>query len=477
MPLPVISIAQMREWEKATWSAGQTELNVIRRVGNAVARLALQMTQPGESILIIAGKGNNGQDALAAREALADRHAEVVEVKEPAADIRAMRAAVAQKPRLIIDGLFGIGLSRPLDSAWTAIIELVNQAKATVLAIDLPSGLNADTGESYGAVVRADVTLTVGAPKAGLLTTAGAEFVGRLEITPDVGFVACPCASQVQWTLEQDFFGFPPARRAATHKGTYGHLAILAGSLGFHGAAVLATRGAQRAQPGLITVLTPEEVYNPVASQLQAAMVSPWRGAAMVEGPWTACLAGPGLAAPGCRELLQPAVEDLWKTASFPVVVDASALDWLPAGKTPKGACRVLTPHPGEAARLLDCPVSDIQKDRPESVRKLSEKFGGAWAVLKGHQTVIGKNTGEIYVNSSGNPWLAQGGSGDVLAGYLAGWLAQPGLGDSMTALRYGVWQHGAAADDLQGNRPGWTIEELAERLGTLAPGKPISAK
>ena len=159
---------------------------------------------------------------------------------------------------------------------------------------------NADTGESFGAVVQAAVTLTVGAPKTGLLTGKAAEYVGRLEITPDVGLTACPCTSQVQWDPGTGFHWIsrnPP--RVPTHKGTYGHLAIMAGSLGFHGAAVLATRGAQRAQPGLITVLTPEEVYNPVASQLQAAMVTPWRGAAMVEGPWTACLAGPGLAAHG----------------------------------------------------------------------------------------------------------------------------------------------------------------------------------
>ena len=477
MALPVITIAQMREWEKATWAAGQTELNIIRRVGNAVAGLALQLTQAGDSILILAGKGNNGQDALAARESLADRHAEVVEVKDPAADIRKLRAALAVKPRLIIDGFFGIGLSRPLDAAWIALIELVNQAKTTVLAIDVPSGLNGDTGESFGAVVQADVTFTVGAPKAGLLTTAAAEFVGRLEITPDVGLAPCPCSSQVQWTLDQDFIGFPPARRAPTHKGTYGHLAILAGSLGYHGAAVLATRGAQRAQPGLITVLTPEEVYNPVASQLQSSMVSPWRGAAMVAGPWTACLVGPGLAAGGCRELLQPAVEELWKTAAFPVVIDASALDWLPVGRTPKGACRVVTPHPGEAARLLEREVKDVQKDRQKTVRELSEKFSGSWVVLKGHQTVIGRNTGDLYVNSSGNPWLAQGGSGDVLAGYLAGWLAQPNLGDVFTSLRYGVWQHGAVADALQLTRPGWTIEDLAKRLGTMIPGKSASAK
>jgi NAD(P)H-hydrate repair Nnr-like enzyme with NAD(P)H-hydrate dehydratase domain len=152
-------------------------------------------------------------------------------------------------------------------------------------------------------------------------------------------------------------------------------------------------------------------------------------------------------------------------------------MDWLPTGKTPKGACRVLTPHPGEAARMLECEVSAIQKDRQKAVRDLSEKFAGAWVVLKGHQTVIGKNSGELFVNSSGNAWLAQGGSGDVLAGYLAGWLAQPDLGEVSLALRYSVWQHGAAADHLQATCRGWTIEQLAERLGSLAAEKPVAAK
>jgi len=471
MPLPVISIAQMREWEQATWAAGQTELNVICQVGKAVALHALRLTQAGDRILLLAGKGNNGQDALACIEFLTGRHTDIVQVNDPACDIHALRAALSKNPRMIIDGLFGIGLNRPLDSAWVALIEEVNRADALVMAIDVPSGLNADTGECFGSAVRADTTLTVGAPKAGLLKMAAAEAVGRLAIIPNVGLTPCPCSSWVHWTLEQDFIGFPRRRRVATHKGTYGHLAILGGSLGFHGAAVLAARGAQRAQPGLITVFTPEEAYNPVASQLQSAMVSPWRGTSVPEGSWTGFLVGPGLAAPGCRQFLQPAVANLWKEAAFPVLADASALDWLPQGKTAEGVCRILTPHPGEAARLLGCPTAEVQGDRLNAIRRLSEKFGGAWVVLKGHHTAIGRDSGNIHINSSGNPWLAQGGSGDVLAGYLAGWLAQPFLRDEvLTALRFGVWQHGAAADRLQTTSPGWTIEDLADQLGTIIP-------
>ena len=170
-----------------------------------------------------------------------------------------MEALLALRPALIIDGLFGIGLNRPLSAEWVRFINLVNEACACALAVDVPSGLNADTGQPEGAAVRASVTLTVGAPKAGMLQESAWPFVGRLEVAPEVGLVPCPHRSAVQWTLPQDFTGYPPPRMAATHKGNYGHLAILAGSVGYHGAAVLASRGAQRAQLGLITLQTTEK--------------------------------------------------------------------------------------------------------------------------------------------------------------------------------------------------------------------------
>ena len=269
MPAPVISIAQMRDWEQATWAAGQQEAEVIRRVGQCVARRALLLTQPGDSVLILAGKGHNGDDARSAREHLADRRVEVFDVADPAAELAKLDALLALRPALVVDGLFGIGLNRPLGPEWVTFIERVNAAHLPVLAVDVPSGLNADTGEPQGAAIAASVTLTVGAPKTGMLREAAWPFVGRLEVATDVGLVPCPHQSELQWTLPEDFAGFPPPRAAATHKGTYGHLAIVAGSLGYHGAAVLAARGAQRAQPGLITLHTLEAVYPAVAPQLQ----------------------------------------------------------------------------------------------------------------------------------------------------------------------------------------------------------------
>lgn len=466
MPIPVITIAQMREWEKATWASGQTEAEVIRRVGKCVADHALRLTKADDLIVILAGKGHNGEDARCAQDHLTKRRVDVIEVKDPTADLSKLEAVLSLRPALIIDGLFGIGINRPLSADWIQFIETVNGSGARILAVDVPSGLNGDTGEPQGAAIRASATLTVGAPKAGMLAESGWPFVGRLEVATEVGLVPCPIKSELNWTSAEDFHGFPSARAVATHKGTYGHLGIIAGSVGYHGAAVLAARGAQRAQPGLITLHTQEGAYHPVASQLQAAMVAPWKANKDFSN-YTAILIGPGLAATDLPEEVKNLTRELWLKSAAPVIVDASALAWLPNGAVAKNAVRLITPHPGEAARLLGSTAKEVQSDRLKSLRRLSERFGNTWVVLKGHQTLVGRSDGEVYVNSSGNPHLAQGGSGDLLSGYLVGLLAQPALQDNvLTAIRYGVWQHGAAADRLQASRSNWVVEDLVEELG-----------
>src|ERR1051326_5392632 len=247
MALPVLNIAQMREWENTTWASGQTEAEVIRRVGKCIAGFALQLTRAGERIVILAGKGNNGADARCAREHLSDRRVELLDVKEPQSDLPSLKALLSSRSALIVDGLFGIGLDRPLDADWVALIERINQARAHVLAVDIPSGLNGDTGEPMGAAVRAAMTLTVGAPKQGLLTPAAGPFVGRLEVATGVGLAASHPASELQWTWPQeDFIDFPPERPEETHKGSYGHLAIVAGRPGYPRGAGLGGGGAQR---------------------------------------------------------------------------------------------------------------------------------------------------------------------------------------------------------------------------------------
>ncbi len=472
MPLPVLSIAQMRDWEKATWAAGQTEAEVIRQVGEQVAALALELTGPGEQVLLLAGKGNNGADARAAKGLLKDRRVDLLEVKDPAADRLKLQGLLSLRPRLIIDGLFGVGINRALSPEWVQFIQGVNESHGRVLAVDVPSDLNADNGQPEGAAIEAFVTLTVGAPKAGLLQESAWPYVGRLEVADHVGLVPWQAASEAQWTMPADFQDFPPRRAAATHKGSYGHLAILAGSLGYHGASVLAARGAQRAQPGLITLYCLETVYQVVAPHLQAVMVAPWRTDWQLPRTGSAVLAGPGLAAADVPEQMKAFVRQLWRDSPLPVIVDASALDWLPSGETPTDAVRVITPHPGEAARLLGGTTASVQSNRLAAVRKLSKKFGNTWVVLKGHQTLVGRSEGPVFVNCSGNPHLAQGGSGDVLSGYLSGLLAQPRLAQhALTTLRFGVWQHGAAADRLQCAQGNWVVEDLIAGLGNVTQG------
>jgi len=467
MPIPVISVAQMRDWERASWAAGQTEAEVIRRVGQKIATRAHELTRPGDTILILAGKGHNGDDARAAQEFLSERKIVLLNATDPNAALEEFRRITGVPPALLIDGLFGIGLNREPDDGWKQFIAAVNETKIRVLAVDVPSGLNADTGEIFGVAIEAAVTLTVGTPKIGLLAQAAWPFVGRLDVAEDVGLIPCPHQSVLNWTLPEDFQNFPPRRATAGHKGSYGHLQIVAGSLGFHGAAVLAARAAQRAQPGVVTLFTDEKVYGVVAPQLQAVMVNVWKSKLIFSDSTSAILTGPGLASPGIAGKTKAFTEKLWRDSDLPMVVDASALDWLPAGKFFKDAVRVITPHPGEAARLLKTTAQEIQKNRVGSLRAISRRFGDCWVVLKGHQTLVGRGDGEIFVNPSGNPHLAQGGSGDVLAGFIAGLLAQPALQtDAGKTIRYAVWQHGAAADKLQMSRTNWIVEDLPAELG-----------
>jgi NAD(P)H-hydrate epimerase len=288
---------------------------------------------------------------------------------------------------------------------------------------------------------------------------------------PNIGLVPCPISGELQWTLPDDFADFPPRRPVMGHKGTFGHLGIIAGSLGYHGAAVLSALGAQRAQPGLITLMVPEAVYVPVASQLRSTMVTPWEARRGDPSIFDAILFGPGLANPQLPGGLKETLVNLWRDFPETIVADASALAWLEPGPTRQGAKRVITPHPGEAARLLGEIVAEVQADRPAAVRELSNRYGGCQVVLKGHQTLAGDAHGPLSVNCSGNPHLAQGGSGDILAGWLAGLLAQSPLAkDFERCIRYAVWRHGLAADQLVRRMTNWNMDDLLAALGGAIP-------
>jgi ADP-dependent NAD(P)H-hydrate dehydratase / NAD(P)H-hydrate epimerase len=472
--LPVLSVQQMRQWEKATWATGQTAENVIQSVGRRLGQRLRELSKPGESIWIVAGKGHNGDDARAALPELAERNVVVFDVSDPARGLAEISGKIGNNagapPRWIVDGLFGIGLSRSLDGAWRQLIDTLNNSGIPIVAVDVPSGLNADTGEPEGAAIRAEVTLTVGAPKAGLLK--GPEHTGRVEALSDVGLIECTLDSELWWTEAGDFRGLPPRRPVAGNKGTFGHVAIIAGSPGYHGAAVVSARGALRARPGLVTVFPQAGVYVPVAAQLQSAMVHAWQPGKPIPRGCSALLVGPGLAAADVPDAMKQEMRTHWHCSPEAMVVDASALDWLDGGPVPEGAVRVITPHPGEAGRMLDSNAEAVQADRLGALRRLSKRFGGCCVVLKGHQTLTGRSAGKVFVNSSGNPYLAQGGSGDLLSGYLAGLVAQPHWRrDVLLTARFAVWQHGATADALSQTQANWTLEELAARLGETSAG------
>jgi len=458
----------MREWEQATWTTGVSEESVMRRAGQAVARSALRLTGAGDEVLVLAGRGHNGDDARFASGHLAGRQVRVLNVTDPAAVIAEVRG---YEGALIVDGLFGIGLSRPLEGGWLQLVQTLNQSRVPILAVDVPSGLDADTGEPLGDAVHASATVTFGAMKRGLLRHRAAPFTGRLEVAMEIGLVPCPFHTGLNWTLPEDFAHFPPPRPVEGHKGTFGHLVIIAGSQGYHGAAVLAARGALRAMPGLVSVFTTERAYPAVAAQLAQAMVHPWTKDTPLPKSCSAILIGQGLAG---GDLPKPLVQEaicLWQESTLPVIADASALRWLPRVSARSGALRVVTPHPGEAAAMLGSGTADVQAGREETVVGISRAWGGCWVVLKGRQTLVGREGGDLFVNSSGNPQLGQGGSGDVLAGYLGGLLAQPLLRDDAgLAIRHAVWEHGHAADVLSAQQRVWGMRELLGLLGNSRP-------
>ena len=459
----------MRVWEQRTWSGGVLPDAVIARVGEALAARIRDGTRPGDRILLVAGRGNNGADVLASAPHLGDRRVDRVVIHDPEQDFPSLALALAGAPDLVVDGLFGIGLNRELGDPWRRCIRALNESGRRILAMDVPSGLDADTGTHWGAVIQAESTLTVGAPKRGLLAPSAWTVVGRLEVATDVGLGEIPGGEDGRdWVLGEDFAGFPPRRPVDSHKGSLGKGVVLAGSIGFSGAAVLATRAAGRARPGLLAALVPRDVHSVISAQLPSAMVHPFEPEHPVLQRATAILAGPGLAAPGLPPEVHSEVIRLWCEFPGVMILDASALVWL--GHLPAGhldQLRVLTPHPGEAARLLGCSVGEVQADRPSALRELARRHQ-AVVVLKGHQTLVGAATGRIRVNSSGNPGLAQGGSGDVLGGFLTGLLAQETLlVDPLRTIAYGVWEHGRAADRLESRCRNWTAEDLAAEIGT----------
>ena len=457
----------MRAWETNTWEKGILEEEVIARVGQRLGEKLMAVSRPGDNLLMLAGKGHNGDDVRAACPWISRRNLKLINVRHPEEQLNALQQALSESPDFIVEGLFGIGLNRPLEGAWAEVVRHVNASEAVTISVDIPSGLDVNTGKPLGTTIEANETWTVGAVKSGMLASGASKYVGRIEVISDVGLIDLPDhGTEIYFGEDSDFSFHPSISPLESHKGTYGCTMIFAGSRGYHGAAVLAARGASRARPGLVELSTHESAYQPVASQLQNVMVFPVKNHLLIPPKATSIVMGPGLASDEIPRALRSQVAEVWESFPAPVIIDASALDWLPATGGPKSALRVITPHPGEAARMLGVETTAIQADRPTALRRLSEKYGNCLVVLKGHQTLIGDASSPIYVNPSGNPTLAQGGTGDILAGFLGGLMAQQRFNQNpLLTLRYGVWMHGRAADLCGNHSQAWSFDRLLESM------------
>jgi NAD(P)H-hydrate epimerase len=368
---------------------------------------------------------------------------------------------------IIVDALLGTGARGPVEGPLAEVIAAVNRRgpRCFVVAVDIPSGLHADTGEVQGAAVVADCTVTFTAPKPGLVFGAGQRYVGQLAVSgigsPPV-LIEETGKGNLRWSEPDEFKAFAIPRNAAGHKGDYGHALIVAGSVGKSGAAVLAGTAALRAGAGLVTVATPEPVLPIIAAHTPEIMTEPLAATRAgtisersLEGNFLATLLkgkravgmGPGLSTQEETQAFVRAV--VQKRASVPIILDADGLNAF-AGRAAElrdsRGLLAVTPHPGEMARLLGCTTADVQARRVE----LSLKAAADWnaiVILKGYQTVIAAPDGSAYINSTGNPGMATGGTGDVLTGMLAGLTAQYGTDHWQQTLAFGVYLHGLAGD------------------------------
>lgn len=492
------SVAQIRTVEQAV-GRRHPHIDLMARAGTAVADWLGNRILPGKGVLCCAGAGNNGGDAAVAAMLLHQRGTPVVfwlfaDPSTLAGPARAAYQALVTAgvivttvavggslPALpaavgwIVDGLFGIGLDRALDARWCATIDQLNalalETRRPMLAIDVPSGLNADHGTAQTAIV-ATTTLTMLGNKTGLHTGDGRYFSGAVEVSDLGAFALDGITAPAPIARLSGDDATPivlPQRSHRSHKGSSGGLAIVGGASGMTGAAILAGRAALKSGAGRVwcaLLADPAPPFDPLQPEL---MLRP--AAALSEGA-QATVVGPGL---GRSEQAQTLVAALLASPQ-PLVIDADALNLIAASDKLQQALAqrsmpsVLTPHPLEAARLLQTTADAVQRDRIGNAQGLARQFN-AVVVLKGSGTVIAEPGREtpVAINPSGNGALASAGTGDVLAGVIGALLAQ-GLTPT-DAARTGVWLHGAAADALvaAGTGPvGVTASELSDQIRRL---------
>ncbi len=489
--MKVISVEQMKELDRRAIQEHDVPSEVLmENAGTKVARAAERMIERytlKEKALLFAGKGKNGGDAFVAARVLIEDSIQATTVllcdeKEILGDAKAnldrllevnghvIRVTKEEEldyikgdlygTDLIVDGILGTGTNRPVDGYLATVIKLINDSGKMVLAIDIPSGLNGDTGHAPGACVIADETITMGLPKIGLVVADGLNYSGKITI----GKIGIPdplleqVKADVHLLLIKELHGvFPRRRKRITHKGDYGKVLLVAGSVGRTGAACLAATAAFRGGSGLVTLATPKSLNDILEQKLTEVITAPvsetkertfsaqaLKSLLELEKQNDVWVIGPGISThPETEKLLLQLLPKLTK----PAVLDADALNIIANNKEILKKIKVplvLTPHSGEMGRLLKKTPSAVEKTRWESARSFAKEYNLV-LVLKGAGTVIADPKGEIFINSTGNPGMATAGTGDILAGLIGSFLAQ-GL-TPLNAAKLGVMLHGEAGD------------------------------
>ena len=496
--MDIVTARQMQELDKKTiQDIGIPGAVLMENAGRGTFEQILRHFPElqGKRIAVVAGKGNNGGDGFVIARYLLNHHWAVKvfllskiesvagdaalnlhafrrmggDVRE-VADEKTWQAALPELKHagLIVDAIFGTGLAAEVNGLPYQVIEDINKSGIPVVAVDLPSGLDATSGNVLGIAIRARLTCTFGLAKRGLVIYPGLSFAGKLEII-DIGIpqsLVLEAGFQEHLLEERDFLRKIPARAPESHKGTYGHAFIVAGSPGKTGAAAMAAQSAMRAGAGLVTIGVPEKLNPVLEIKVTEAMTEPlpdadggflcmnsWQRIQQVLPGKSVVAIGPGISD---REDTAQLVHTIIESVSIPLVIDADGLNALARNpdilKKAKAAV-VLTPHPGEMARLMGTTTQAVQADRIGTARKYSTAYG-VIVVLKGARTVIAEPGGHVYINPTGNAGMASGGMGDVLTGMIAGFMAQGW--DPLFCAQFAAFLHGRIGDMLasrQGDR------------------------
>lgn len=489
--MKILTAEQMREADRRTIDGlGLSGQLLMESAGRAVVSEILRRYHhlaPGP-VLVLCGKGNNGGDGLVVTRTLLQHGWQVktlilteeaalggdprlcLEILqrlnvpvEFAKDESEAEAALARLPMvaLVVDALIGTGLSSPVSRHYAAVIDAVNRWPVPKVAIDIPSGLDATTGAICGSVIAADLTVTLAAPKLGQVIYPGVACCGEL-VVAEIGIPQTSLDELAIGILleREDLRSIIPPRPASGHKGTFGHLLLVAGSCGKSGAAALAAEAALRSGVGLVTVASPASVQAVLAIKLTEAMTAPLdedsgslseTALSKISELWQgkeALALGPGLG----RSLETGAlIRKVIATCPLPLVLDADALFALAGheevlAERPVGTT-ILTPHPGEMAHLLGISISEVEVDRVGTALRFAEDQG-VILVLKGARTIIASPDGGIMINPTGHAGMASAGMGDLLTGIIAAFLCQGA--PPLAAAAAGVWLHGRSADRLR---------------------------